>query len=91
VSVKYSKGPSNISTFYDLRPSKIYPTWEFWFENKPSGNPGSVSLTQALSDLERSGSSTPRARSWTGNVGVQKLEAYDFENVFAEKGDFDSQ
>jgi hypothetical protein len=19
--------------------SKIYPTWDFWFENKPSGNP----------------------------------------------------
>jgi hypothetical protein len=22
------------------RPSKIYPNWDFWFENKPSGNPG---------------------------------------------------
>jgi hypothetical protein len=21
--------------------SKIYPNWNFWFENKPSGNPGS--------------------------------------------------
>jgi hypothetical protein len=21
-------------------PSKIYPNWDFWFENKPSGNPG---------------------------------------------------
>jgi hypothetical protein len=20
--------------------SKIYPNWDFWFENKPSGNPG---------------------------------------------------
>jgi hypothetical protein len=20
-------------------PSKIYPNWDFWFENKPSGNP----------------------------------------------------
>jgi hypothetical protein len=20
------------------RPSKIYPNWDFWFENKPSGN-----------------------------------------------------
>jgi hypothetical protein len=19
--------------------SKIYPNWDFWFENKPSGNP----------------------------------------------------
>jgi hypothetical protein len=23
-----------------VRPSKIYPNWDFWFENKPSGNPG---------------------------------------------------
>jgi hypothetical protein len=23
-----------------LRPSKIDPNWDFWFENKPSGNPG---------------------------------------------------
>jgi hypothetical protein len=20
------------------RPSKVYPNWDFWFENKPSGN-----------------------------------------------------
>jgi hypothetical protein len=25
--------------FY-VRPSNIYPNWDFWFENKPSGNPG---------------------------------------------------
>jgi hypothetical protein len=24
----------------NLRPSKIYSHWDFWFENKPSGNPG---------------------------------------------------
>jgi hypothetical protein len=29
----------NISTFSNLRPSKIYPKSDFWFENKPSGNP----------------------------------------------------
>jgi hypothetical protein len=28
-----------MSTFSNLRPSKIYPNWYFWFENKPSGNP----------------------------------------------------
>jgi hypothetical protein len=39
MSVKYSKRPENISTYSTLRPSKIYPTWEFWFEKKPSGNP----------------------------------------------------
>jgi hypothetical protein len=25
--------------FSTARPSKIYPNWDFWFENKPSGNP----------------------------------------------------
>jgi hypothetical protein len=24
----------------NLRTSKIYPNWEYWFEKKPSGNPG---------------------------------------------------
>jgi hypothetical protein len=28
-----------VPTFYILRPSKIYPNWDFWFENMPSGNP----------------------------------------------------
>jgi hypothetical protein len=28
------------SSFSDLMPSEIYPDWDFWFENKPSGNPG---------------------------------------------------
>jgi hypothetical protein len=23
-----------------LKLSKIYPDWDFWFEKKPSGNPG---------------------------------------------------
>jgi hypothetical protein len=26
--------------FSTARTSKIYPTWDFWLENKPSGNPG---------------------------------------------------
>jgi hypothetical protein len=34
--VKYSKWPSNIN---NLRPSKLYPNWDFGFEFKPSGNP----------------------------------------------------
>jgi hypothetical protein len=28
-----------IPTFYISRPSKIYPKWDFLFENIPSGNP----------------------------------------------------
>jgi hypothetical protein len=29
----------NIPTSSIARPSKNYPKWDFWFENKPSGNP----------------------------------------------------
>jgi hypothetical protein len=46
--VIYSKWPWNISTFSNLRPSNIYPFWDFCFENKPSGNPGYVSSGTAL-------------------------------------------
>jgi hypothetical protein len=28
-----------IPSFTIHRPSKIDPNWDFWFENKPSGNP----------------------------------------------------
>jgi hypothetical protein len=37
--IKYHRWPLNISTFSNLSHSKIYPNWNFWFENKPSGNP----------------------------------------------------
>jgi hypothetical protein len=39
--IKYPKWPYNIIIYYisNLRPSKIYPNWDFWSENKPSGNP----------------------------------------------------
>jgi hypothetical protein len=30
-----------IPTFNIQRPNKISPNWDFWFENIPSGNPGS--------------------------------------------------
>jgi hypothetical protein len=36
ITGKYSQ---NITTFYIPRPSKFYPKWDFWSENKPSGNP----------------------------------------------------
>jgi hypothetical protein len=28
-----------INIYFNLRHTKIYPNWDFWFENKPSGNP----------------------------------------------------
>jgi hypothetical protein len=36
--IKWSK---SIQTLSNLRPSKIYPNWDFCFENKTSGNPAS--------------------------------------------------
>jgi hypothetical protein len=40
MAVKYSKLSSNVTIFSIPRPSKFYPNWDFWFENKSSGNPG---------------------------------------------------
>jgi hypothetical protein len=42
MSVKYSKWLWNASKLWNLITSKIYPIWDFWLENKPSGNPGWV-------------------------------------------------
>jgi hypothetical protein len=28
----------------NLRPSQIYPNWDFWFVYRPSGNPGPTSV-----------------------------------------------
>jgi hypothetical protein len=44
----YAKWPKNIPNDHKIhvtkfsiqRPSNIDPNWDFWFENKPSGNPG---------------------------------------------------
>jgi hypothetical protein len=36
MSIKYV----GISTMSNPSPSRIYPNWDFCFENKPSGNPG---------------------------------------------------
>jgi hypothetical protein len=42
MATKYTKWteilPNEHATFV-ARPSKIYPNCDFWFENKPSGNP----------------------------------------------------
>jgi hypothetical protein len=39
MTTKYTKWPLNIPTFAFPRFSKIYPNWDFWYENIPSGNP----------------------------------------------------
>jgi hypothetical protein len=40
MTTKYTKWPQNKPTLSITRPSKIYPNWDFWFENIPYGNPG---------------------------------------------------
>jgi hypothetical protein len=35
---KIDKRAVKITTSYVARPSKIFPNWDFWFENTPSGN-----------------------------------------------------
>jgi uncharacterized protein YdaL len=39
-TVKWTKCPGNILTSSIAKPSKKYSNLDFWFENKPSGNPG---------------------------------------------------
>jgi hypothetical protein len=53
---KIKKMPQNrpnghkINRHLQLKPSKIYPNWDFGFENMPSGNPGLMSSFRALKD-----------------------------------------
>jgi hypothetical protein len=39
MAVKLTKCPKNTPTSFIARPSKMYPNWNFWSENKPSGDP----------------------------------------------------
>jgi hypothetical protein len=53
MSLKNSKWPKIISMFFNPGPYKIFPTWDFWFENKPSGNPGVDALEMEIQLLEQ--------------------------------------
>jgi hypothetical protein len=33
-------------SFSNVMPTKIYPNWDFWFENKLSGKPGGGTLVE---------------------------------------------
>jgi hypothetical protein len=39
MAIIHSIRPKNIPIYYIQRLSKIYPDWDFWFKNIPSGNP----------------------------------------------------
>jgi hypothetical protein len=68
MSVKYSKWPLDILTFSNQIPSKIYPNWYFWFEIKPSGNPGLYS--DFFRELSRH-----MLHKWVGPSGSRVLNA----------------
>jgi hypothetical protein len=54
MAVKLIKWPQNIPTSSITRHSEIYPKLGFWFENKPSGNPGRKFHAQLLKRAQRS-------------------------------------
>jgi hypothetical protein len=47
--LKYTEWPKNIPTSSIARPYKIYPNWDFWFKNIPSGNPDANARKKLLS------------------------------------------
>jgi hypothetical protein len=42
MNTKCTKLTQNVPTFSNLRPSKIYPNWDFCFEKKLSGNSAQI-------------------------------------------------
>jgi hypothetical protein len=59
-TINYTKLPEIIPSchkiykqFSFLRPSKIYPNWDFRIKNKPSGNPGSYPKSQCLRERRK--------------------------------------
>jgi hypothetical protein len=47
---KLTGWPQTIPTSSIVRPSQIYPNWDFWIENIPSGNPVENMLENTNSD-----------------------------------------
>jgi hypothetical protein len=44
-----------ITAFSIPRPSKFYKNWDFWFENKPSGNPAPDFNLETKNSFEQTG------------------------------------
>jgi hypothetical protein len=87
--INYAKCPQNIlnyhkiSLFYHLRPSKICPNWNFWFEKKPSGNPLSRDKRFRFAEMVRF-RLTDKRSLWTffeHEPSSQKMLGYAIKNV----------
>jgi hypothetical protein len=77
-----------INIFLNLRPSKIYPNWNFWFENKPSGNPDHDRPTLEICNSSENSGSTLRISALKTKPESQNRtmdQLYYFFNIFAEK------
>jgi hypothetical protein len=60
MAVIYSKWHTNLSI---PKPCKMYPNWDFWFENIPSGNPAVHSRSKQIGFYLRNGDSIAQCRS----------------------------
>jgi hypothetical protein len=59
--------------FFISWPSKIYPNFDFWFENIPSGNPAPMTLKVVLLSLATKRSDLERCFSFVKMVAKQKV------------------
>jgi hypothetical protein len=60
----------NIPAFSIPRPSKIYPNWDFWYENIPSGNPN-IGFLKVRKTIRLSIFSGINNESWDDQQGDQ--------------------
>jgi hypothetical protein len=51
MAVKYPQWSQIVTTFFISRSHKIYPNWDFWYENIPSGNPCFATMTHGATFL----------------------------------------
>jgi hypothetical protein len=76
MAVIYSKWTWNIPTISISRPSKIYPNWNLWFENIPSGNPAPIWSDFSFRFLL--GHCSILARIYVGNNHFYNKKRFDY-------------
>jgi hypothetical protein len=79
---KYTQWTYNIPTCSIPRPSKIYPNWDFWYANIPSGNPDDYrSRKTASRSIKQKPSAEGRRLQ---RVGIFKKPVPQFEKFFSD-------